>query len=345
MPIYKRGKSFMVSVGSMSDRYRKTFKTLEEAKVDEMEALARLKRTGTANTVDKVEKERKANLKTLRDAFELTWKLHWSQDKSTKTHDECCRFLFRSIPAQTPLEDITMDVILESVEEWEDMGNSGSTINRKLSHLRMMLKVAVQRGWIATLPLIPTRREGKHRIRWMNEAEELKALNLCAHLGLHELREFIIVAIDTGFRRGEILGLTPHDFFNNAIHLHEGMTKTDRARAVPATARVADILNRRGAERVVFKLTVPQLRHQWRVLRSHMGLENDAQFVVHMLRHTCASRLVQRGVPLAVVQVWMGHSNIATTLRYAHLSPDSLMVAREALEKVLTQPSLRVVNG
>jgi integrase len=329
----------------MSDRYRKTFKSLEAAKEDEMAALARLKKTGSANTESKAERDKNANRKTLRDAYDLTWKLHWSQDKSPKSHEECCRYIFRSMPAQMALEDITMDVILESVEEWEDHGNSGSTINRKLSHLRMMLKVAVQRGWLATLPVIPTRKEGKHRIRWMNEAEELRALTLCSHLGLDELRDFIIVAIDTGFRRGELLGLTPNDFFNGAIHLHEGATKTDRARAVPATARVAEILTRRADKRLIFSLTVASLRHQWRVLKAKMGLEDDPQFVVHMLRHTCASRLVQRGVPLAVVQMWMGHSNIATTLRYAHLSPDSLMVGREALEKVLTQPTLRVVNG
>ena len=76
-----------------------------------------------------------------------------------------------------------------------------------------------------------------------------------------------------------------------------------------------------------------------------MKLEDDPQFVVHMLRHTCASRLVQRGVPLAVVQKWMGHSNIQTTLRYAHLAPESLMVGKEALEQVSERPALRVVNG
>jgi site-specific recombinase XerD len=54
--------------------------------------------------------------------------------------------------------------------------------------------------------------------------------------------------------------------------------------------------------------------------------------------------MVQRGVNLAVVQQWMGHSNIATTLRYAHLAPDSLAIGREALEQVSTVPLLRAVN-
>lgn len=345
MPIYKRGKSFMVSVGSMEDRYRVTFKTRDEAIVAEMEALARLKRTGTPQLDGKAKKASEENRAKLKDAFDLTWRLHWSQDKSKTTHEDCCRNIFRSIPAQTVLAEITTDVILEAVEEWEDEGNCGSTVNRKLSHLRMMLKTAVQRGWIATLPHLPTRKEGKHRIRWMNEGEERQALNLCLSLGLDELHDFIVVAIDTGFRRGELLRLQPRDFFNGALHLHEGTTKTDRPRSVPVTTRVEDILTRRSTQRTIFSITVPALRHQWRVLKREMGLVDDPQFVVHMLRHTCASRLVQRSVPLAVVQAWMGHSNIATTLRYAHLSPESLMVGREALEKVLTAPTLRVVHG
>lgn len=345
MPIYTRGKSFMVSVGSMNDRYRETFKTKDEAVVAEMEAIARMKRTGSPHAKERLLRAAKERRPRLKDAYELTWKLYWSQDKSPKTHDEACRNIFRSIPSQMVLEDITMDVILEAIEEWEDNGNCGSTVNRKLSHLRMMLKTAVQRGWITTLPFIPTRKEGKHRIRWISEHEEHRVLNLCTTLGLHELREFVIVAIDTGFRRGELLGLKPSDFFNGALHLHEGTTKTDKPRSVPVTTRVAEIIERRMHRKAIFSLTPPALRHQWRVLKREMGLDDDPQFVVHMLRHTCASRLVQRSVPLAVVQAWMGHSNIATTLRYAHLSPDSLMVGREALEKVLTAPTLRVVHG
>lgn len=333
----------MVSVGSGYGRYRQTFKTKEEAMIAEAEALMRQNTTGSA--LMPVGKAKVDVGPTLKDAYDLTWRLHWSQNKSGKTHSDACRCIFRSIPSQTPVSEITSELILEAMEEWEEQGNSGSTVNRKGSHLRMMLKTAADRGWIATVPKVPTRREGKHRIRWINEAEELKILTTCAHLGLDELRDFIIVAIDTGFRRGELLGLRPHDFVNGLIHLHEGTTKTDKARSVPATSRVTEILSRRSNQRTVFSLTAASLRHQWRVLRAALKLEDDPQFVVHMLRHTCASRLVQRGVSLAVVQKWMGHSNIQTTLRYAHLAPESLLVGKDALEQVSVTPTLRVVNG
>ena len=344
MPIYERGDAYMVSVGSKGDRYRKTFKTKHEAEVAELQALARLKASGSPleASISRVQEQPKGY--TLKDAHDLTWRLRWNQDKATGTHHDACRCIFRVIPSQTYLADITPDMVLEAIEEWEDEGNSGSTINRKISHLNTMMTVAAERGWVVPFKL-PRRKEGEHRIRWLSDNEEMALLNVCTHLGLHELRDLVMVAIDTGFRRGELLGLRPNDFVNGMVHLHAGSTKSDRARAVPATKRVSEILSHRAHQRKTFDLTVPALRHQWRLVKRAMKLEDDPQFVFHMLRHTCASRLVQRGVPLAVVQSWMGHSNIQTTLRYAHLAPENLLVAKEALEMGHSQPTLRVVNA
>ena len=71
----------------------------------------------------------------------------------------------------------------------------------------------------------------------------------------------------------------------------------------------------------------------WDRARAHLGFAEDRQFVIHTLRHTCASRLVQRGVGLKVVQQWMGHKTIQVTMRYAHLAPGHLMEAAAVLEQ------------
>ena len=53
----------------------------------------------------------------------------------------------------------------------------------------------------------------------------------------------------------------------------------------------------------------------------HLGMED---VVLYTMRHTCASRLVQRGADLRRVMQWMGHSNINTTLKYAKLTPTDI---------------------
>lgn len=70
----------------------------------------------------------------------------------------------------------------------------------------------------------------------------------------------------------------------------------------------------------------------WNRLRSQMKLNTDKQFVVYALRHTCASRLIQKGVSLRVVGDWLGHKSLTVTMRYAHLSPTNLTDAAKVLE-------------
>lgn len=54
----------------------------------------------------------------------------------------------------------------------------------------------------------------------------------------------------------------------------------------------------------------------------------------HSLRHTCASWLVMRGVPLSVVQAMLGHSSIQVTQRYAHLAPKSF---KDGIERAFSE--------
>jgi integrase len=345
MPIYERGGAYMVSVGSGAHRFRESFKTKNEAEVAELEALTRQKATGSPLKPATGPAKRPAGIHTLKEAHDLTWRLYWKEDKGQDTHKIFCKAVFEQIPEDTPVSEVTFDMALDAVEAWEEEGNKGQTVNHKISHLSKMLTTAMEKDWIKAMPKLPRRKPGSHRIRWMDEAEESRALAMCRQLDLHQLYDFIVVATDTGFRRSELLGLHKSDFANGMLHLHAGQTKTDKARAVPVTQRVAEILQRRGNQLRPFDYTFHTLRREWWELKTAMGLEDDTQFCVHMLRHTCASRMVQRGVPLAVVQAWMGHSSITTTMRYAHLAPSNLQAGREALEQVSIKPHLMVVNG
>ncbi len=69
---------------------------------------------------------------------------------------------------------------------------------------------------------------------------------------------------------------------------------------------------------------------------------DDKDFVIHVLRHTCCTRLVSGGIDLRTVQKWMGHENIVTTMRYAQFVPENLLKAASVLEP--SKPDLRVVE-
>jgi site-specific recombinase XerD len=80
----------------------------------------------------------------------------------------------------------------------------------------------------------------------------------------------------------------------------------------------------------LFQISRASYTKHYRKIADHLKLGKDV--VIHTLRHTCASWLVQRGVDLRRVQVWMGHKSIQTTLRYAKLSPKSLFEAVEVFD-------------
>lgn len=330
MPIYERGNTFLVSIGSRDDRFRKTFKTRAEA--EQFLKTETIVRSRLATKVEGGKSLRNQIVKTLGAAYKITVKDVWSQNKSTH-YLKSAGAVLKSLGEDMPVNKINSVMIREMVDEFEDMGNAGGTINAKISALSMMLKTAAGEGWIEAIPYMKRRTPGTHRIRWIDGAEELKVLNMCEQLGLESLKDFIIVDIDTGFRRMELLDFRLADYRNGMLHLHPDQTKTSKARAVPATDRVVKIINERCDNvRLFDDLTPSTLRTQWEMLREQLNYLDDPQFVVHMLRHTCASRMAMQDKPAQFIQQWMGHASPITTARYMHLAPNKLLEGKEALD-------------
>jgi site-specific recombinase XerD len=122
------------------------------------------------------------------------------------------------------------------------------------------------------------------------------------------------------------------------LMLHAGETKNGDSRSIPCSARVKEILTKK-THKVFPTLTPAMLRKQWEDLRSVLQKDDDPGFIVHVLRHTCATRLVSEGVPLTTVQNWMGHKVIQTTMRYAHMAHGQLQAAVALLEARIPESS------
>lgn len=81
-----------------------------------------------------------------------------------------------------------------------------------------------------------------------------------------------------------------------------------------------------------------RFRATWNAAKGEVGLERDDDVVPHVLRHTCASRLVRGGIDIRRVQMWLGHQTLQMTMRYAHLASHDLDVCLPVLLRRQPEP-------
>lgn len=327
--IRRRGKKFLVSVYHNGERKYATCETLDEAVRKQEEIKAELtggivQPEGPALTPDGRKEE---DTWTLQEAVDRTQAAYWKDTRGEEAALKNIRFALRFFGEERPIHTITTDDIDRYVEHLEGLGNANATINRKLSALSKCMTCAIERGKMDAKPKLTRRKESKGRIRFLTDAEETKLLAFMKQLGKEDHYEATIVFLDTGMRMGELWRLCGTD-----IHWHTGkiavwQNKTDLPRSIPMTNRVKEIIARRAKEcgdGELFPFDNGWFRNGWDQVRGLLGFMEDPQFIPYVLRHTCCSRLVQRGVPLKHVMTWMGHTCIQTTMRYAHLAPTDL---------------------
>lgn len=274
---------------------------------------------------------------TLSDVLSATQRARWAGTKGESTAVFNGGAWLDALGAEFRVADVTPEVVADVVDGWLAGGSKPGTINRKLSALSVMLNLALERGLLDRKPKMPWKREYEGRLRYYTDEE---VDSLLQHVGYdHAMRHLFEVALDTGMRLGELQGMIVRDVDQWAKQVHLGETKGDRRGALPLTIQAARALALQCGGKMDHDRVFPAhltSRHLSRVIeawRRVRGLPDDDGACFHTLRHTACSRLVQRGVPLLVVQKFMRHANIETTMGYAHLAPDSLDIAREALER------------
>jgi len=216
-----------------------------------------------------------------------------------------------------------------------DRGRTPATVNRKLAALSVLVREAVELKWLSEGFKVGLMREPKGRVRFFSNGEEAAMLEWTDRWGYHDLRDYIIVSIDTGLRQGEILKVLKRDVKDRVVWTYD--TKNGDNRDVPLTERAKQVLDRR-AERILllndplFDIRADTLRSHWKVMQHHLGMLGDKDYLPHALRHTFVTRLIELGVDIRTVQELAGHNLVQTTQRYAHTSPERKFRAIERLE-------------
>ncbi|HEY4214484.1 MAG TPA: site-specific integrase [Steroidobacteraceae bacterium] len=163
------------------------------------------------------------------------------------------------------------------------------------------------------------------------------------------IRPIVLLAMNTGMRRAEILGLRWVDVDLNArlLTVTGAVSKNRQSRHIPLNVEAKEVLTRWKAQRapsrsdeVVFGghkgEKMLRIDKAWAALREVADLPG---WRLHDLRHHFASRLVQEGTDLNVVRELLGHADITMVLRYAHLDPTNLAVAVERVARTATTAS------
>ena len=232
------------------------------------------------------------------------------------------------------------------VDTLENRGFAPATINRYMSSISKMLRYANQRQSIYHLDRMPhiewQDESGNGRERYLEPMEEKEMIKLLTEWNLVDYLEFYLFLMDSGIRLGEALSIKKLMIHNVdghfVVNLPAKVTKNNTARGVPLTERAKLIVEKLlekavGRNDLVFShLKYWTCENTWRRLRKAMNLEDDKEFVIHSLRHTCATRMAQSGkVELHFIGQMLGHKSWKMISRYAHLIPNNLRDAVNVL--------------
>ena len=202
-----------------------------------------------------------------------------------------------------------------AVNEWEWLDDSP---------MRKVKKPALPRGRVRFLSEDTADSSGK-----TIDGERTRLLKVCEKSDNPYLYTVVVLALSTGMRQGEIMGLTWDD-----VDIHQGRitlyeTKNGEIRVVPLVGRALELLKTRRdkkVRRIDTNLLFPgkvkrgksmDLRAPWKTALRTAGIED---FRFHDLRHSAASYLAMNGASLAEIAEVLGHKTLQMVKRYSHLS-------------------------
>lgn len=238
-------------------------------------------------------------------------------------------------------EDLTRVCVLGFVDQLADEGLAASSRARILSALRRMIAFAASRDWLESDPLEgiagPRRVRPLPRVLRVDETEALLAVvDTSTPLGLRD-RAMIELLYGSGLRVSELVSL-PLSGFDSRAGLIRVIGKGDKERVVPvgesALAALTEYLregrprllgNRSDPSRSIFlsRRCSPMTRQNFFLLLRNLarkaGIPQE-RVSPHVLRHAFATDLLEGGADLRSIQAMLGHSDLATTQVYTHVS-------------------------
>lgn len=282
---------------------------------------------------------------------------HKRANKTLATISRCYKQFYRY-----NLVEITPAIIERWRTKRLNSGVSNATINRDTVAMRSIITKATEWGFLEDNPLRKLKAlkvDQNPKIRYLSQDEEqrlrlalikreselrqdrIKGNQWREERGYEKLHQFsedeysdhlmpmILISMNTGLRQGELFNLEWDmiDFDKRSLIISGEITKNSSSRYIPLNDEAFEVFQKLNKQNNKLGLVFPSkndkpfntVKRSWATLLKKANIE---QFRWHDLRHHFASKLVMAGVDLNTVRELLGHSDIKTTLRYAHLAPE-----------------------
>jgi integrase len=251
------------------------------------------------------------------------------------------------------LDQITKHDVIALHHGMRAKGYALGTANRCLILLRYAMNLAV-RWEIAGMTKNPTKEvalfeDPSNKERYLSE-EEAQTLYRAVQASVNPMLQYIIpMLILTGARKREVLDAKWTEFDLERRQWRVSITKAGKPRYVPLSDGVVKLLSTLAHDSLTWVFPNPKtgkpyvsIFYSWNTARKQAGL---ADVRIHDLRHSFASFLVNAGRSLYEVQKILGHTQIKTTQRYAHLSQDTLIDAANVVPFTMDLPMVCLASA
>lgn len=272
---------------------------------------------------------------TIADARALSLRIRWAGTASERTAGIYSRCAVDHFGPYTQLGAITAPMVQEWRQALLAAGNRPGTVNRKVSALRAMMSDAVLHGHLSAIPALPQQLPNRNTRDRVFSDEEVAGF--CAYfrgVGQPAAADLFIFLLESCCRWGEAEKLIGKDVDLERGRVTFWQTKNGKARSVPLTRRAVDALALHlppVPTHRVWGYRYTQFEKLYAQAKGYLGI-TDPALTIHSTRHTCASKLASRGIPLHQLMAFGGWTSLQSVQRYLHLHTDALASCVAALE-------------
>lgn len=234
-------------------------------------------------------------------------------------------------------------------------GLSKATINRYLEIISKAFNMAIDNEWLSKSPIKKNIKflQKNYVVRSLSQEEEKRLMDVLSETKYEYLKGIVVVALNTGLRRQNILDLTWEqiNLTERVIEITENKANKHILKPINDTL-LQYFQNIPEENRCGYVFINPitgqkckEIKRVWKTVKEKANIEN---FRFHDLKHTVGTRLAEKGVPIPVIKEVLDHSDIKTTMRYVHTADKQILSAMNQLNsnrKDLVQNDKWTQNG